>query len=282
MILAAREQSASEASTSSWPPSFTVDQERVLDLLTGDRFYSNPSASLREAVLNAIDAVTRKRKAEPGWKSEIKVTFDRDELTFAVSDNGIGMSRKDISALFTKVGASAANSEAKKESVGEFGIGVISYFMSGDAFALQTNDGQGDPVGLKFSRAMLAGGDAAEIPATEVCQGTTVKIWIRDTPTFQVLLDSFPHWCRDVQGLTGCILPENRLLRQSGSHRKGTAVEVPYPQWVERAHLAPVADPTGWNAMTGVSTVAVLYRGVFVQEFQVKGAWGIEGRASGH
>jgi hypothetical protein len=29
--------------------------------------------------------------------------------------------------------------------------------------------------------------------------------------------------------------------------------------------------------MTGVSTVAVLYRGVFVQEFEVKGAWGIEG-----
>ncbi len=39
----------------------------------------------------------------------------------------------------------------------------------------------------------------------------------------------------------------------------------------------PVADPPGWEGMTGVSTVAVLYRGVFVQEFQVRGVWGIEG-----
>ena len=31
------------------------------------------------------------------------------------------------------------------------------------------------------------------------------------------------------------------------------------------------------DAMTGNSTVAVLYRGVFVQEFEAKGLWGIEG-----
>jgi hypothetical protein len=54
-------------------------------------------------------------------------------------------------------------------------------------------------------------------------------------------------------------------------------VEVELPEWVERAHIAPVTNPTGWDEMTGVSTVAVLYRGVFVQEFDVKKAWGIEG-----
>lgn len=261
----------------SWPPSFTLDQERILNLLTGDRFYSNPSAALREAVLNAIDAVQRRRKTALSLSPDIAVMFNRDDLTVAVADNGIGMDRVDVSALFTKVGASAATAEVQKESVGEFGIGVISYFMAGDAFDLQTSDGASERIGLSFSRKMLAGGEAAEIAPTQESQGTTVTIRMRDAATFEVLLKSFPHWCRDVDGLSSRVLPDNTTLDQGGSHRRGDPVEVPRPAWVERSHLSPVADPTGWEAMTGVSTVAVLYRGVFVQEFQVKGAWGIEG-----
>ena len=147
-----------------WPPSFTLDQERILNLLTGDRFYSNPGAALREAVLNGIDAVQRRRRTTSDILPNITVTFKRDDLTVAIADNGIGMNRDDVDALFTKVGASAATAESKKESVGEFGIGVISYFMTGNAFDLQTNDGASEPIGLLFSREMLAGGVASEIP----------------------------------------------------------------------------------------------------------------------
>lgn len=260
-----------------WPPSFTLDQERILNLLTGDRFYSNPSAALREAVLNAIDAVQRRRRTTFDPPPDITVVFNREDLTIVVGDNGIGMNRIGVSALFTKVGASAATAEAQKESVGEFGIGVISYFMAGDAFDLQTNDGSNEPIGLSFSRSMLAGGGATEITPTQQSRGTTVTLRVRDAATFELLLEKYPHWCRGVDGLSGRALPENKILDQGGSHRPGHPVELSHPEWVERSHLSPVADPTGWDAMTGVSTVAVLYRGVFVQEFQVKGAWGIEG-----
>jgi hypothetical protein len=260
-----------------WPPSFTLDQERILNLLTGDRFYSNPSASLREAVLNAIDAVHRRRKTTATLQANITVTFNRDALTVTVADNGIGMSEVDVSALFTKVGASAANAEASKEAVGEFGIGVISYFMAGDSFRLQTYDGATSPVGLLFTREMLAGGDANEIPATQESQGTTVALHVRDAKTFDTLLGSYAHWFRDVDGLSGHVLPEGKDLAQGDSRRSEHTTQVPYPEWVERSHLNPVAEPPAWEAMTGVSKVAVLYRGVFVQEFEVRGIWGIEG-----
>lgn len=36
-----------------WPPRFSLDGKRILDLLTGDRFYSATDAALREAALNA-------------------------------------------------------------------------------------------------------------------------------------------------------------------------------------------------------------------------------------
>lgn len=260
-----------------WPPSFSLDQEKILNLLTGDRFYSNPSAALREAILNAIDAVHRQQQIVPTLKPSITATFNRDNLTVIISDNGVGMSQDDIGALFTKVGASASSIEAKKDSVGEFGIGVVSYFMAADAFDLHTYDGATKPFGLSFNRGMLAGGEAAEIPPAQATQGTSVVLKIKDSATFEVLLNSFAYWCRDVDGLAGLLLPEGTSMAQGSTHRPEHPVFVTHPEWVERSHLSPVSDPTGWEAMTGVSRVAVTYRGVFVQEFEVKDAWGITG-----
>ncbi len=260
-----------------WPPGFSLDQEKILNLLTGDRFYSNPSAALREAILNAIDAVHRRRTVNCDISPEIKVTFDRAKSHLTVDDNGVGMNKTEVETLFAKVGASAATHEAKKESVGEFGIGVISYFMAGDTFELQTYDGKTNAIGLTFDKRLLSGGTSTELAPTQQSQGTTITIHIRNASTFDVLLESFPHWCRDVEGLSAQLLPDGRTLSQKGASKLSELSGVQLPKWVERAHLGPVSDPTGWDAMTGNSTVAVLYRGVFVQEFEAKGLWGIEG-----
>ncbi len=260
-----------------WPPEFSLDQEKVLNLLTGDRFYSNPSAALREAVLNAIDATHRHRQIAPDFMPKIHVIFDKDTLVLKVADNGVGMGKAEISELFTKIGASAATEEKKKGSVGEFGIGVISYFMAGDTFDLQTYDGESSPIGLAFDRHMLSGGGAEEVQATQKFQGTTVTIHIRDLDTFNALLESLSYWCHDVEGLSAQLLPDGRVLEQKGTSKFTELQSVDLPDWVESAHLRPVSDPTGWEAMTGISTVAVLYRGVFVQVFEIKGLWGIEG-----
>ena len=262
--------------TNDWPPEFSLEQEKILNLLTGDRFYSNPSAALREAVLNAIDAVHRRRQ-DVDVHPDIAVQFDRDACTLTVSDNGVGMGKDEVTALFVKVGASAATAEAKKQSVGEFGIGVISYFMAGDSFTLHTYDGKTEPIGLSFDRKMLSGGAAAELPADLDVQGTTVRLQVRDDSTFNLLLDNFPHWCRDVAGLSALLLPDHRTLRQGGSSLSSELPDELLPDWVESAHLGPISGLHDWEAMTGTSTVAVLYRGVFVQDFAVEGLWGIQG-----
>ena len=261
----------------SWPPSFSLDQEKILQLLTGDRFYSDPSAALREAVLNAIDAVHRRRRNESDLVPKIEVVLNREDRSLTVSDNGIGMDGGDIARLFAKVGASAATEETSKESVGEFGIGVISYFMAGDSFRVETFDGTQPPVALKFSKGMLAGGQAIEEESGKRSQGTTIRIAVRNESTFELLIEKFSYWCRDVDGLSGYVMPGRDKLDQLGADRH-EEVEVPgLPEWVEGLHVRPVSDPTGWEAMTGNSKVAVLYRGVFVQEFEAPRVWGIEG-----
>ncbi len=263
---------------SDWPPSLTLDRERVLELLTGDRFYTDASAALREAVLNAVDAVQRRRDKEPvELEPRILLTLNRNDTSLEVSDNGIGMDEEDIAQLFTKVGASAAATDTNSGAVGEFGIGVISYFMAGDEFELETVGREGVPTGLRFHRSLLAGGQAVQFEPSRSERGTTIRITLRDAETFELLMEKFPHWCRDVDGLSARIEPDGRELRQKGLDQGAATGLQGLPDWVERALLRPVSDPTGWEAMTGNSKVAVLYRGVFVQEFEAQGIWGIEG-----
>ena len=202
--------------TKEWPPSFTLNQEKILNLLTGDRFYSNASAVLRESVLNAIDAIHRRKIDEPELKPDISVNFDQENLTLSVSDNGVGMDQSTMTQLFTQIGSSASALEANPSSVGEFGIGVISYFMAGDSFSVHTYDGESEPIGLLFSRKMLAGGTAEPIKSKRDDRGTTVEIKIRDKDTFSLLIKNFPHWCRDVEGLSALMQPNGVTLHQGG------------------------------------------------------------------
>ena len=259
-----------------WPPGFSLVKEEILNLLIGESFYTNPSAALREVILNAIDAV----RCCPGLDPRIDVVFDRDNCTLTVSDNGVGMNQKDIVQLFVKVGASAAKLRERTGSVGKFGIGVISYFMAGDEFTLDTYDGQTASIALQFTRGMLSEGRADEISPTRNTQGTTVTIHIRDVPTLDTLTNGFGHWCRDVDGLVARMLPEDTQLEQGGASRgdPSKVVAVPdLPSWVEKAHLSPISKLDGWEGMNGNSTVSVLYRGVFVQECEVRSLWGIQG-----
>ena len=86
---------------------FTLDNERVLNLLTGEAFYGSVDAALREAILNAIDACIRRRASEADAAAGIRVAFDRSQLTIVVDDDGDGMSGSDMTELFMKVAASA-------------------------------------------------------------------------------------------------------------------------------------------------------------------------------
>ena len=94
--------------TNAWPPRFNVDQASILDLFTGETFYSSVDASIREAILNAIDAVGRRQNSEPSLSAKITVNFDRQSRTITVSDNGDGMGKEQLEKLFATVGASAA------------------------------------------------------------------------------------------------------------------------------------------------------------------------------
>ena len=240
-----------------WPPHLTVDVEPVLRLFTGENFYSSADAALREAVLNAIDAIGRRQQMEAALSPEIEITFDQTMKTITVADNGDGMDRGDVATLFTKVGSTAsqiARAGAQQyRAVGEFGIGALSYFLVSDGDHLHTRKTGQEALGLRFTAAMLDGRSQAQaVPPARIDVGTTVILFAKSPELFAQLRSRFNHWMRNVPGLRACVIPDNIELNQGGLTRNVRKVHgIAYPAWIEEADLGPQKI-----SMCGINTMA--------------------------
>ncbi|MGO9420917.1 molecular chaperone HtpG [Roseiarcus sp.] len=136
--------------------SFEADVSRLLHLMVHS-VYSDREIFVRELVSNAADACEKLRYealAKPeliadGAPFAITVALDKDAKTLTVSDNGVGMTREDLTAglgtiarsgtkaFLDKLAAEDAKSEAQA-LIGQFGIGFYSAFMVADEVVVET------------------------------------------------------------------------------------------------------------------------------------------------
>ena len=136
--------------------SFEADVSRLLHLMVHS-VYSDRDIFVRELVSNAADACEKLRYellAKPelvadGAPFAITVALDPDAKTLTVADNGVGMSRDDLTAglgtiarsgtkaFLDKLAADGAKTEAQA-LIGQFGIGFYSAFMVADEVAVET------------------------------------------------------------------------------------------------------------------------------------------------
>ena len=266
-----------------FPPSLSIDSEAILKLFTGETFYSNVDASLREAVLNAIDAVGRRREVDLSITPTIRVEFDRQSMTITVTDNGDGMGPQEAVQLFSKVGASASKlygsiNSGNHSAIGEFGIGVLSYFLVCQEFQVHSKASNSEPIGLNFTRTMLD----AHTPATQIVPlrnevGTQLILPVTKENQFNHILHRYSHWFRNVEGLHAIDLPDGNEISQGGLSREIKPVNVDLPDWIHEAHLGPPILFESWDTFDGSAYVDVLYRGVFVEEIVIPQFWATTG-----
>lgn len=153
---------------------FTLEQNKILELLMGVGLYKNKFLCLRELYQNALDAcrcmmgVLGDQIGNIRGKIEFGLGMSREggqQRTYIYClDNGVGMDKHKITNYFLKIGNSFYRSkEFQKQNAmlrsnfkptSQFGIGILSCFMIGDKLEVTTKslaaDGTSDQP-IRFS-----------------------------------------------------------------------------------------------------------------------------------
>lgn len=139
---------------------FSLSEDKILDLLTGDDLYGDDFVFIRELLQNAIDTVRHRsfieRISDPKYTpSPIQVSFFKDSEGYhwlRIDDEGMGMNQEIIKSHLLSKGNSYYNSdlfklekikirETEEEDfvpISRFGIGLLSCFMTCDKIEIST------------------------------------------------------------------------------------------------------------------------------------------------
>ncbi len=133
---------------------FETEVNQLLDLMIHS-LYSNKDIFLRELVSNASDACDKLRFTavsdaslyEDDIEFKIKLSYDKDNRTVTITDNGIGMSRDEvidnigtIAKSGTKSFLESVTGDQKNDAnlIGQFGVGFYSSFIVAEEVTLRT------------------------------------------------------------------------------------------------------------------------------------------------
>jgi len=131
---------------------FKAEVSQVLDLVIRS-LYSNKEIFLRELISNASDAAEKLRfesltdeglfEEDPNLR--IRVEMDEEAGTLTVSDNGIGMSRQEVTETIGSIASSGTrrflenmtgDQSADSQLIGQFGVGFYSAFIVAEKVTL--------------------------------------------------------------------------------------------------------------------------------------------------
>ncbi len=172
---------------------FQTEVSRLLHLIIHS-LYSNKEIFLREIVSNASDALDKLKYltvADEAYKQinfdpRIDISFNKEEKTLTISDNGIGMNETDLTESLGTIARSGTKAfleklsmDAKKDSnlIGQFGVGFYSAFMVADKIEVITRKAAEDSAWKWTSD----GKDGYEIEsAARDSQGSTVILHLTE------------------------------------------------------------------------------------------------------
>ncbi|MEQ1816332.1 MAG: molecular chaperone HtpG [Nitrosomonas sp.] len=184
-----------QAETTKEQLSFQTEAKQLLKLMIHS-LYSNKEIFLRELISNASDAADKLRFEgltnaalyESDSDLNIRVSYDVDEQTITISDNGIGMSRQEVIdhiGTIAKSGTreffnSLTGDQAKDANlIGQFGVGFYSAFIIADKVTLITRRAGLTPEhGIRWESS--GEGDYTLEMLTKQTRGTEIILHLRN------------------------------------------------------------------------------------------------------
>ena len=129
---------------------FSFNLKGVFDTFIKRDIYYDKYDTLREALTNAIDSCNYKKSLISNYKPEIEVNLFKNEdckYRIIIKDNGMGMNEFIVSNFFSKLASNNYyDDKIGFQPIGQFGVGVFSYFMIADYFEVNTKMADNDPL----------------------------------------------------------------------------------------------------------------------------------------
>ena len=201
--------SAADAAAAEETHAFQAETRRLLDIVTNS-LYTDKEVFVRELVSNASDALEKCRhdylaRGEDPGELAVAIKVDNDKGTFIIEDNGLGMSKEDLTSNLgtiarsgskafvdelssdedknTKDKSKSATNTAAANIIGKFGVGFYSAFMVSDSVDVFScvGDGKGHKWSSKgdgsYTIAPCTVGDGPDQAPT---RGTRITLHVKE------------------------------------------------------------------------------------------------------
>ena len=174
---------------------FQTEVRKLLDLMIHS-LYSNKEIFLRELISNASDAADKLRFEalsddglyEGDGELKVRIAFDADARTISVRDNGIGMTREEMTENLGTIARSGTrqffesltgDSAKDTQLIGQFGVGFYSCFIVADRVTV-TSRRAGRPVAEGVRWESSGEGEFTVETLDVEPRGTEVVLHLRD------------------------------------------------------------------------------------------------------
>lgn len=126
--------------------SLSIHTENIFPIIK-KWLYSQHDIFLRELVSNSVDAMSKRKYADPNFKLEdmkVEVKLDKGKKTLQVIDYGIGMTAEEIKKYINQIAFSGAEEfinkfkDVQSNIIGHFGLGFYSSFMVADKVTIDS------------------------------------------------------------------------------------------------------------------------------------------------
>ncbi len=252
---ASKSSKTSKANKTNKKMGFQTEVSQLLHLVTHS-LYSNKEIFLRELISNSSDAIDKLKFLALSDSSlygddgelKIQISFDKDNKTLTISDNGVGMTEKElvdnlgtIAKSGTKefFGKLSGDKSKDSELIGQFGVGFYSSFIVADKVVVETLKA-GKKKAFRWTSDGLSDFEIETIKREN--RGTTITLHLKED-----CLDFLERW------------QLNQIIVKYSDHIS-TCVEL----WQE-----PVAEEQDKDGKITVEAVA----GKFVQINKAKALW---------
>lgn len=172
---------------------FQAETSELLNLVINS-LYTKKEVFLRELVSNASDALDKARIKSltdhdllgEDKDLEIQISTDAEAGTVTISDNGIGMTKEELTnnlGTIAKSGskefAKALSGEASKDAnlIGQFGVGFYSAFLVADEVTVTSRAAKSDEAWAWSSKAQ---GEFTIAAAEREGRGTSITLHLKD------------------------------------------------------------------------------------------------------